>query len=171
MRYQWYVPPVMKYPRDLDEDELKSIVRLTPLVSIDLIIRDPERKVLVAMRNNEPAKGYYFVPGGRIRKDEPIGVAFNRILETEVGCQFKFEQARFLAAFEHIYPANRFGEPGYGTHYVVLAYEIQFTARPSIVLDTQHHDFAWMDEAELQASPRVHRYTRAYFSDYSSTAG
>ena len=39
------------------DDEFAEIVRLAPLVSIDLIIRDKEQKVLVALRTNEPAKG------------------------------------------------------------------------------------------------------------------
>jgi colanic acid biosynthesis protein WcaH len=52
------------------EDEFAHVVCLAPLVSIDLVIRDNERKVLVALRTNEPAKGVYFVPGGCIRKNE-----------------------------------------------------------------------------------------------------
>jgi hypothetical protein len=51
-----------------NDDEFAHIVRLAPLVSIDLIIRDDEQNVLVALRTNEPAKGVYFVPGGCIRK-------------------------------------------------------------------------------------------------------
>jgi hypothetical protein len=42
---------------------------LAPLVSIDLIIRDNADRVLLGLRNNEPAKGYFFVPGGIILKD------------------------------------------------------------------------------------------------------
>jgi hypothetical protein len=38
------------------DDEFAVVVRLPPLVSIDLIIRDHEQKVLVALRTNEPAK-------------------------------------------------------------------------------------------------------------------
>lgn len=53
-----------------DDDEFAHIVRLAPLVSIDLIIRAAKQNVLVALRTNEPARGVYFVPGGRIRKDE-----------------------------------------------------------------------------------------------------
>lgn len=37
-----------------------------PLVSFDLIIRDPDGRALLRLRTNDPAKGFYFVPGGRI---------------------------------------------------------------------------------------------------------
>jgi colanic acid biosynthesis protein WcaH len=36
-------------------------------------------------RENEPAKRTWFVPGGRIRKDEKIADAFERIIRTETG--------------------------------------------------------------------------------------
>jgi hypothetical protein len=61
-------------PQLLGEDDFAFIVRNAPLVSIDLIIRDPEHRVLLGRRVNEPAKGHYFVPGGAIRKNETIQV-------------------------------------------------------------------------------------------------
>ena len=45
-------------------DEFVLVVRNAPLVAIDLIIRDPDRCVLVGLQTNEPAKGKWFVPGG-----------------------------------------------------------------------------------------------------------
>ena len=83
----------------LTENEFEQIVRLAPLVSIDLIIRDANEKVLVALRTNEPAKGTYFVPGGCIRKNETIENAFLRILKNETGCQATFADARLLGIF------------------------------------------------------------------------
>jgi hypothetical protein len=44
-------------PRFLNKDEFAQVVRNTPLVAIDLIIRDPDRCVLVGLGTNEPAKG------------------------------------------------------------------------------------------------------------------
>jgi colanic acid biosynthesis protein WcaH len=154
---------LMVSPNVLDDDEFSKVVRFAPLISIDLIVRDPDRKVLVGVRNNEPAKNFYFVPGGRIRKDETLEAAFARILDAEIGCSVDFKEARSLGAYQHMYPNNRFGHPGYGTHYVVLAYELNLSRRPAIVLDGQHSIAKWMDEAELRAAPDVHRYTKAYF--------
>ena len=57
---------VMRPPRFLNNDEFAQVVRNAPLVAIDLIIRDPEQRVLVGLRMNEPAKGKWFVPGGTI---------------------------------------------------------------------------------------------------------
>jgi colanic acid biosynthesis protein WcaH len=81
------------------DDEFAHIVRLAPLVSIDLIIRDDEQNVLVALRTNEPAKGVYFVPGGCIRKNETIENAFARILKKKPTVAQASRLRDFLAYF------------------------------------------------------------------------
>jgi colanic acid biosynthesis protein WcaH len=149
----------------LNEEEFGRIVRCAPLVSIDLVIRDPERKVLLGLRNHEPAKGYYFVPGGRIRKGELLEEAFSRILVAETGCRADFESARFLGVHQHMYSTNRFGNPDFGTHYVVLAYELNLICRPTVLLDSQHSVCKWMDEADLKSMRTVHQFTKAYFEN------
>jgi colanic acid biosynthesis protein WcaH len=147
----------------MSEDEFSHVVRCAPLNSLDLIIRAPEHRVLVGLRNNEPAKGHYFVPGGVIRKNETIELAFARILHAETGFSADLKNARFVGVFQHFYRTNRFGDPRYGTHYVVLAYELRLGHRPPIVLDAQHSHFEWMDEGELLSASDVHEYTKAYF--------
>ena len=54
----------MTQSRFLSNDEFIFVVRHVPLVSFDIIIKDPAGNVLVGLRTNEPAKGKYFVPGG-----------------------------------------------------------------------------------------------------------
>ncbi len=147
----------------LSNDDFAHIVRHAPLVSIDIIIKDPQDSVLVGLRVNDPAKDHYFVPGGVIRKNETIDVAFTRILEAETGCCASLSEANFLGVFEHIYETNRFGDPEYGTHYVVLAYELKLGHRPSVAPDSQHNEFRWMSEAEVLSGTKVHHNTKAYF--------
>ena len=119
--------------------------------------------MLVGLRTNEPAKGFYFVPGGRIRKDETIQAAFVRILKVETGCRISFDRAQFLGVFQHFYSSNRYGLGGFGTHYVVLAYELRLDYRPTIILDGQHSEHRWMSEAELKAASDVHNNTKIFF--------
>jgi len=150
--------------RIVADDDCAHVVRLAPLVSIDVIIRDPNQNVLVALRTNEPAKAFYFVPGGRIRKDETIQAAFVRILEVETGCRMSFDRAQFRGVFQHFYSTNRYGLDGFGTHYVVLAYELRLDYRPIITLDGQHSEHRWMSEVELKAATDVHDNTKMFFS-------
>jgi colanic acid biosynthesis protein WcaH len=151
----------------ITDSEFSCVVRCAPLPSIDLIIRDSDRRVLVGLRTNEPAKNYYFVPGGVIRKNETIKLAFARILSAETGCRVSYGDARFLGVFQHFYSTNRFGDPAYGTHYIVLAYELQLNYRPKIVLDAQHSESKWMTVSDLIATSNVHENTKAYFRKQS----
>ena len=118
-------------PRFLNRDEFAQVVRNTPLVAIDLIIRNPDQCVLVGLRTNEPAKGKWFVPGGVVRKYERLADAFARIVKTEVGLRASINDARFVGVYEHLYDNNFFGEEKFGTHYVVLAHEAQPRSPPA----------------------------------------
>jgi colanic acid biosynthesis protein WcaH len=99
----------------LNPDDFRSVVRLAPLVSIDLIIRNARGEVLLGLRNNEPAKGLYFVPGGIIRKQERLHEAFARIPKEETNYDASFEDARLLGVYEHFYDANSFGDENFAT--------------------------------------------------------
>lgn len=140
----------------LSEEDFATVARLAPFVSIDLILRDSESAILVGYRNNEPAKGFYFVPGGVVLKNETLAEAFARILAAETGLGIPFSKSTLLGVYEHLYPAQ-------DRHYVVLGYALALGRRPAIKLDAQHSDFRWMREPELLAAADVHDNTKAYF--------
>jgi colanic acid biosynthesis protein WcaH len=150
-------------PRFLSHDELRGVVRLAPLVAIDLIIRNARGEALLGLRNNEPAKGFYFVPGGMILKSETLAQAFARLLKTETNFEGSLEDARLLGAYEHFYDNNRFGDAGYGTHYVTLGYELKINDTAALQSDSQHSELRWWSESELLRSPQVHDNAKAYF--------
>jgi len=132
-----------------------------PLVSIDLIVRDAQDRVLVGLRRNAPAQGTWFVPGGSIRKGESLDHAFARISHAELGRSFARHDAALLGIYEHRYPDNFMGVPGIGTHYVVLAHTVEIST-PLPLPQDQHSDYRWMTALELREHPQVHAYTRAY---------
>ena len=143
----------------LSNSEFKEIVRNTPLVSIDLVIADPSGAILMGWRENEPAKGTWFVPGGRIRKDERIADAFDRIVKGETGLVRNLAESRFCGVHEHFYASNCFAEADFGTHYCVLVYLLRFDERPLITIDDQHTKVAWL----TRSAAGIHAYSRAYF--------
>jgi colanic acid biosynthesis protein WcaH len=148
--------------RLLSASNFAEVVRLTPLISIDLILRNSNGHALLGLRKNEPARGFYFVPGGRILKDERIADAFRRILLNETGVRADISQSTFKGVFEHIYDSNFANRSEFGTHYIVLAYEI---TQPfdDVRVDSQHSAFEWWDDERIRASRVVHENTRAYF--------
>ena len=148
----------------LSKETFDLVVRHTPLVSFDLLVRDAQGRLLVGRRTNRPAKDTWFVPGGRIEKDERLAAAFRRITRMELGVEIDLAATRFVGYFEHHYPDNRSGLPGFATHYIVLAHEIsgrEFGALP----DDQHTAYRWLSDADALADPEVHENTKAYCRD------
>jgi colanic acid biosynthesis protein WcaH len=152
----------------LEPAEFETVVRLTPLVAIDLIVRSPDGRVLVGLRKNEPARHTYFVPGSRISKNESLAAAFRRVSREELGVERGIEEARFLGVYEHFYATNRFEREGFGTHYITLGYELALTSPPASLPEDQHDDYAWKSPSELLRDPNVHENTKAYFRSKTS---
>jgi colanic acid biosynthesis protein WcaH len=148
----------------LPADLFYTLVQHTPLVSVDLICRDAQQRVLLGWRSNRPAQASWFVPGGRIRKDERVAQVLARLLQTELGLAPQHHSPpQFFGAFEHLYEDNAAAAPGWGTHYVVLAYELQLSADAPLQADAQHQQLRWFSQAELLANAQVHENTKAYF--------
>lgn len=147
----------------LNHENLLDVIKLTPLVSVDLIIRDIKGRVLLGMRTNRPARDYWFVPGGRICKNETIAHALARISLAEIGHELTIEQVRLQGGFDHIYEDNFAGEEDISTHYVVLAYQAVINDSVQLSGDSQHSDLKWWTVEDLLASDKVHPNTKAYF--------
>lgn len=148
----------------LSAPDFLQVVRLAPLVSIDLIVSDPAGRVLVGRRRNRPARGTWSVPGGRIHKDERLDAAFTRIVEHELGVAgMERASARFGGLFEHLYNDNFANEERITTHYIVLAYGIALENVASVGRYDQHSQYAWLTPKELLAWDGVHENTKAYF--------
>lgn len=148
----------------LNRDDFLAVVARTPLVSVDLVICRPDGSALLGQRNNQPAQGFWFVPGGRVNKDETIAAALRRISLRELGVDLTDCCKGLLGVYEHFYAENFAGADGVTTHYVVLAHRIEvatdFDCKPA---DDQHDSLKWWKIEPLLAAADVHPYTQAYF--------
>jgi colanic acid biosynthesis protein WcaH len=147
----------------IDDKQFLEIIDATPLVSIDLILEDNEGRVLLGKRVNRPAQGDWFVPGGRIRKNETLADAMARISLVELGKAISITDAKLLGTYDHIYTDNCFGKDGVNTHYVVLGYQVNAQAGLKVVTDDQHSEVRWWSISELLNSDEVHQNTKNYF--------
>ena len=124
----------------LESRSFKVIVENALLVSIDLCLVS-DSKILFGKRNNEPLKGNWFTPGGRIHKNESWQHALLRICEVEVGLRgILIEDFSLMGVWDHFYINSVFGKV-ISTHYVNLPHYTNFKFRPEITLDNQHGDF------------------------------
>ncbi|WP_272659285.1 MULTISPECIES: GDP-mannose mannosyl hydrolase [unclassified Providencia] len=143
-------------------DTFKTIVASTPLVSIDLVICNSKNQALLGLRNNRPAQGYWFVPGGRICKDETFDIAFQRLTIDELGIDYNINDTKFIGHYQHLYQDN-FSDDNFSTHYVVLGYLIKKDLDLNKLPLEQHRNYQWWNIDELLNSSEVHDNTKAYF--------
>ncbi len=149
----------------------KTIIASTPLISIDLIVRNNQQQILLGKRLNRSAQGFWFVPGGRILKDESLKSAFKRLIKVELGVQEQVLQdhsSTFKGICQHFYEDNVTGSD-FNTHYVVLAYEITLTNDLNSLVNAlpkeQHNEYQWLTETELLNHKYVHTHTKWYFQE------
>ena len=145
----------------MNDEEFLRIVDATPLVSIDLIVRNEHGQALLGKRLNRPAKDSWFVPGGRIRKNETVRQALARISQRELGTAIT--DAKLVGVFDHFHEDNFLGAPDVSTHYVVLGFAATLPAAQELAPDDQHSELRWWRIEELLARADVHENTKAYF--------
>jgi colanic acid biosynthesis protein WcaH len=146
----------------LDQQTFRTVVQHTPLVAIDLIVENSVGEILLGVRCNCPAQGQWFVPGGRITKDETIPSAFSRLTEVELGLSMPIDKALFQGVYEHHYLDNYVDER-FSTHYVVLAYRLSMELDLNELPADQHCTYRWWPQAALLEADKVHRHTKWYF--------
>jgi len=149
----------------LPDTTFRAVIENAPLVSIDLVVRNATGMVLLGRRINRPAQGSWFVPGGRVRKNEYLSQAFSRLAKEELGITCKIEDAVYLGLYEHFYQDSIYtkGSVEVSTHYIVNCFEVRLDfLNKSFPID-QHNQYSWFSESELLVSPDVHMHTKWYF--------
>ena len=145
----------------LDVQTFKTVVENTPLVSIDLCLVC-DGQVLLGKLNNDPLKGEWFTPGGRIHKNEAWQDALLRIAEVELGLSgIAVEVFALMGVWDHFYN-NSAVDQNTSTHYVNLPHYAEFKSKPQIALDDQHAEFKWFDLAVVSSDEKFHLYMRNY---------
>lgn len=145
-----------RFDRWISSDEWATIVRNVPIVSVDLVI-EHSGGVILGRRENEPAKGEWFVPGGRVQKFESLTDAVHRIAREELGIDVTIR--RQLGVYEHMYDESDVSE-GNGKHYVANAYVVQVTGESSLSADEQHDSLRVFDDPPEDLHPYVEAYLR-----------
>jgi colanic acid biosynthesis protein WcaH len=153
----------------LSEEIFSIAYAALPLVSIDLMVTRPSHQgleLLLGLRNNLPAQGWWFTPGGRIRKNESLTTALRRLAHDEIGLNHDWlSRAQLLGAWDHFYPDSAF-DADVSTHYVNLPHALHLTEdeakafQPLSGQGLQHKTWMWMSVAQANIDERVHEYVR-----------
>lgn len=143
--------------RPVPKAEYFTIVKYSTLLSTDLLL-SYNGTVFMGVRQNNPAKSYWFTPGVRLYKGEHPKQGIMRIFQTELGLHDRFvrsylQNTLFLykGCYEHYYPIDNFRDiSGVSTHYFTHAFfvelnEIQYRLiSEKSILDSQHKEVSWI---------------------------
>ena len=126
----------------------KKIIQAMPIPCVDLLIYRGD-SFLLLKRTNEPAKGLWFVPGGRIHKNETIIHAARRKAIQELGMELIID--RVLGTYEVFFKTGPFGDE---VHNIVITILARIKGNPKIKIDSQHTQYTFVNHA----SPDLHPY-------------
>ena len=77
----------------LPDEIFYFISRITPLVNVDLLIKDERGRALLAWRDDKHTSKGWHIPGGIVRFKETMETRIKKVAESEIGTEVQFEPA------------------------------------------------------------------------------
>lgn len=119
----------------LSAEAYRETLKSVPILCVDLVIKR-NGQYLLLKRADEPEKGKWCVPGGRVLLSETIEKAVKRKAFLETGLDFV--NPKFLGYFEGFFDKSAFGVP---CHTVSLVFE--GGARGEVKINSESSEWAW----------------------------
>ena len=138
----------MQIPQELYNQILINI----PIACVDIAIVE-EGAILLVKRNDRPAQGEWWLPGGRVLKGEMMRDAARRKALEEVGIECNV--GPIIHTAETIFPDGPDNIPVHSINCVFFLYPL-FNKRV-LKLDRHHADFRWIKTIEENLNPYVKR--------------
>lgn len=120
--------------KKLSLEEFKAIYAKVPRICVELVVLDSKKRVLLTLRDIEPWKGFWHLPGGGLLFSESLDDAVKRVAKEELGVDIVIKKMLGTIEFK---PSKLF----YG-HVVSLPYLVVLKS-DKIVLDNQARDFKY----------------------------
>jgi colanic acid biosynthesis protein WcaH len=109
---------LIKNPSEgLPEDVFLFITRITPVINVDLLMKDERNYTLLTWRDDGYCPPGWHIPGGIVRYKETIAARINAVAASELGAKITFKKDP-LAINEIIEPSRRVRG-----HFISLLYE------------------------------------------------
>ncbi len=108
----------------LPEEVFRTLTRLTPMINVDLLVKDSRGRTLLTWRADSWFPAGWHIPGGIIRFEEPVAHRIAEVarLELKTGVEFEPE---ILSVNEFILP-----ELPFRNHFISLLYRCTLTSAP-----------------------------------------
>lgn len=127
--------------------EYQKIIESVPIVCVDAVIINDNNEYLLVKRQNEPLKGEYWVPGGRVLKNESLRDAIKRKMKQELGIELNVE--KLLGYFEDFYEKTHF-EVSNGLHVISFVFLVKSKDQKKFILDYQSNEWIWSKDLPIK---------------------
>ena len=122
----------------IPEQLYKKIIKVMPVPCVDLLITNTQGKVLLVKRKNEPAKGQWWFPGGRVYFGETRQAAAIRKLKEE--CGLVAEDVTEIGTYDVILDIPNMKGLSHG---ITTLFSVDVGENPPLVLDPQNLEAEW----------------------------
>jgi len=136
----------MNIPSDLYQSILESM----PILCVDALIVN-EGKCLLLLRDNAPAKGTYWFPGGRVYKNELIKDAVLRKVKEETNLACVFE--KIISVEETMFEKE--GKMICDVHTVNICCLVHTSDITELMVDKLHSGFKWVNALDSTYHPGI----------------
>jgi colanic acid biosynthesis protein WcaH len=119
-----------------------------PIVCVDMVVKY-KNEFLLVKRANPPERGKWFVPGGRIAKNETLATAVGRKLFEETG--LKAGAPEFLMLAEHFNVKEYL--PRGNSHFITFVFLVHVRSKKSVRLDAQSSEARWFSKIPRDLHP------------------
>jgi ADP-ribose pyrophosphatase YjhB (NUDIX family) len=126
----------------ISDDEYDKIKKSFPIPCVDLLITNERSEILLVKRRNEPAKGEWWFPGGRVMYGEYRNAAAIRKSKEECGII-----AHEPVEWKTIDIFLKDNEQKYFSHGISTLFWI-YTTQTTVRLDGQSDEFDWKNISE-----------------------
>lgn len=77
--------------KGLSDEIFYFVSQVTPLVNVDLLIKDEDDRTLLAWRDDKYSGTGWHIPGGIVRFQEKFETRINKVAESEVGTHVEYD--------------------------------------------------------------------------------
>jgi len=137
----------------ISEELYKEILENIPICCVDVAVLDGNR-VLLVKRKDEPAKDHWWIPGGRIYKNEKLKDAAIRKVYEETGIKIKIK--KLIGTYEFFWHKGFFSALRTGAHTIDVTFLAEpLNKDPKIKLDKASSDYKWINRIEEDFHPYI----------------
>lgn len=123
----------------------REIIDKTIIQTIDIVFLNDKNEILLWLRNNNPLKWVYYLPGWRRLKSETILESAKRKAKEEIWINIDTDKLIFLWVYDDIYENSMY--KWIWSHYspIIYIYKLNDIEAKNIKTDLQHNDLKFFN--------------------------